>query len=513
MSNNFLPGLAFSKAMKKKLPSGEKVDLDKSMQKLWDKSSAICALCDYPLPTDPKSIEVDHIIPEADKGPTNLANLQLACKTCNRSKQALPNNVAVPIIKMESWCKKQSNPSFDDVLQKYGLTPKNVKIVIKNQIPTLHFDSGAITGSQIGTDLASGIEYFYCEVPTDYIHNDSQVQPRMIQHKHVRKIMRSVGKGPLHEPSNCRAIHQSGDIYKLLQFDGQHKATAQIAMGKNTVQMKIYLGLTVPVANALVITIQKTVKKKALSQSDTMAKLNDVMGEALDNYKVPAGSERTEKGFIESYPKHEQTTMKNRLFDNLIGIVARSDTNLMYEYYQTSQNGAFDKNVDPVMDSNLMNHIIKPLLHRKPLESDMDDPVVYFRDAERKNIIHVLDAIYTNVIKDNWKNQPASTSTSEAKVKNFFQQAGLTMMMSVFKQMIEMKITPTSTGSYFLKDWNNDDVENVGKSIKAIFLNPIWTTKNPVVTALWNSNKGADLIAAAASEFNLGKVFTAFQTL
>ena len=95
-----------------------------------------------------------------------------------------------------------------------------------------------------------------------------------------------------------------------MQFDGQHKATAQIAMNRETIQMKIYMEISVAMANELVITIQKDVKKKALSQSDTMAKLNDVMGELLDKYVVAKGQVRTEKGFIESLPNAKQTATK-----------------------------------------------------------------------------------------------------------------------------------------------------------------------------------------------------------
>jgi hypothetical protein len=32
--------------------------------------------------------EIDHVVPHADGGPTNLHNAQGSCQTCNRAKQA-----------------------------------------------------------------------------------------------------------------------------------------------------------------------------------------------------------------------------------------------------------------------------------------------------------------------------------------------------------------------------------------------------------------------------------------
>lgn len=502
-------GLKFSKTMAGKLPPAEKSDQPASLQKLWDKALGKCSLCDFPLPSDEKSIEIDHILPEADGGPTEVSNLQLTHKSCNRSKRSLPNNVAIPIIKLQAWCKTKSNPSFDDVLNRYNIAPKNVEISIDKDIPTLKFDSGDVVGSQIHTDPTSGVKYFFAEVPVDYIHNDVDVQPRMVQHTHVRKIMMSLSKGPLHEPSNVRAQKVSGDVYKLLQFDGQHKATAQIAMNRKTVQMKVYMEISVATANDLVITIQKDVKKKALSQSDTMAKLNDVMGELLDNYVVAKGQIRTEKGFIESLPNAKQTDTKNLLINNLIGLIANNDTNKLFEYYQPP----YDKKTDPVKDSIVMTRIIKPLIEKDMLETDMDDVSVYMRDEERNNIIWILDCIYEEVIKDNWINQAAHTTSTEAKVRNFFQQAGLYMMMDIFPDLLKIGVTPSADGSYLLKTWSQQEKDNVQKMFKAIFKNSVWSSKNSKITQLWNVNKGGEMVKAAAQEFNLGIVFKDYNNL
>ena len=75
---------------------------------------------------------------------------------------------------------------------------------------------------------------------------------RMIIEKHVRNLALDFNEEPVHEPSNCRLVHTSGNFYNLLQFDGQHKTTAQIILERETVPMKIYSGATIDQINQLV---------------------------------------------------------------------------------------------------------------------------------------------------------------------------------------------------------------------------------------------------------------------
>ena len=63
-------------------------------RQLWENQEGVCALCDQPVPRDPASVHVDHIIPHAKEGPDTLDNLQVVHVACNRSKSDQDNEEA-----------------------------------------------------------------------------------------------------------------------------------------------------------------------------------------------------------------------------------------------------------------------------------------------------------------------------------------------------------------------------------------------------------------------------------
>lgn len=503
-------GLKISKTMAKKLPAHEKENVEDSINKLWSKSKGKCALCEYPLNSqDPKSIEIDHIVPEALNGPTKLSNLQLTHKKCNRSKGKLPTNIATPLIRFEEWCRREENPSFDDVLSKFNIKPKPIEVKWNNDVPTLKFGNKSFTGSQAIVDIPSGLRYFYCEVDIQYIFNDSDVQPRMIQHDHVRKLALNINKGPLHEPSNCRMLHQGGDTYVLKQFDGQHKTTSQLVIGRQTVQMKLYVDATVAQTNKLVLTIQKEISKKPLTTSDTVAKLSDVVKAALNRYKVEPPQIRTEKGFINSLTKDEGKIIKPKFLEDLRGQILNDDENSLYPYYQKSNDKS---NPMPLKDNKVMRFLIKPLVYSDLLETNMDNLDEYFRDEERKNVLFFLEKFYELAIKDKW-NGPSATKVSQKRISNLCQQASMKIWMNIFDSMARTIIKSKHSVSPFCREWDDDDRLSCLKILQAIIENEIWDTEDQDILGVINTNQAGLLEEKIRDILNQFVVFQAYQIL
>ena len=60
------------------------VDREIIREKLFTEQAGICALCGESM--NPDKTDIDHIIPVSKGGSNDIANLQLACASCNRSK-------------------------------------------------------------------------------------------------------------------------------------------------------------------------------------------------------------------------------------------------------------------------------------------------------------------------------------------------------------------------------------------------------------------------------------------
>jgi len=308
-----------SRVMVAKLPKEER---EGSSEVLWDKSAGVCALCGTPLDlTSKDSVVPDHRIPEAKGGVTTLANLYLAHRTCNSSRQHLDFAVAQPLAKFQSIASARGFVDFDGVLDTFvpgGRKPIAFEF-ISESLARVGFGQDFFD-IQVWRDPATTVQYFFLDVPVAYVLNDKDIQPRRIIPNHVRRLALDFLERPVHEPGNCRLV-LDGKAARLLQFDGQHKATAQILVGREALQMKVYVNPSIDMLQSLVIKIQQEIKKQPLTKSDTLAKINDVMQRYLDGYSPPKGAVRTEVGLIQSQAKDQQKVVRSLYFDDIMGIV------------------------------------------------------------------------------------------------------------------------------------------------------------------------------------------------
>ena len=278
--------------------------------------------------------------------------------------------------------------------------------------------------------------------------------------------------------------------------------------GRKNVQMKIYLNAPSNVCNDLVITIQKSCKKLNLTQTDTMAKLNDVVRSEMDQYVVKPPSIRSEVGFVEKFKGQEKKIWKSKLLLDISGMILNDDSNQMFEYYQPP----YAKTTHPIKDSNMLKCIIKPLMCGDLLATDLDDSSVYMRDQERDNIHIILDSLFDYAIKDNWVNFPSTTAAIEAQIRAFFQQASMFVWMDVLQTLLTVAISaPSGGGTIFHQNWSADDEKHARKCVKSIFSNPIWGTNDKDILALMNANKGGELQSKIQGVFSMATCYKTMQ--
>lgn len=397
--------------MRSKLPVAEREAAEKL---LLDKSTGLCALCGEPL-SGSDLIVPDHRMPESKGGKTTIANLYLAHKSCNSSRQDLPFEIAQPLVAFRVFTEKRKAATFDDVIDRNINSPRQrVKYRIDGDTIVLEFASGAYA-APIATDPATKVRYFFAEVPTNYILNDKEIQPRLIMHSHVRRLAIDFCSRPVHEPSNCRMVDTATGIAELLQFDGQHKTTAQILLSRTTVPMKVYVNPSIAMLQELVIKIQQEIKKQPLTRSDTLAKLGDVIQTSLEAYKEPAGKPRTEKGFIEAQGKESSATMKKLYFEELQRMIFFDPSNRLKDFLFSG------RKFQPTTDKVVINKIIRPLVTPQLLTLDMD--AAGGRDVEREAILLILNTIVENMLPVNIED-PAN-ELQRLRATNYFYQGAI----------------------------------------------------------------------------------------
>lgn len=403
-----------AKKMKAALPEGERAGADAW---LWQKSGGLCALCGRPL--SPGDAEPDHRIPTDHQGADELSNLYLAHRTCNRSRGNLPFELARPVVEFKAFSDETRSLSFDSVIERYLVQQgKAAKQAIgfrlgTNQI-TLSCGSAKLE-AEVFTDPATTTAFFFTEVPVSHIFNDTEVQPRLLMYSHVRALALDFAQRPVHEPSNCRLVKVSDNTAHLLQFDGQHKTTAQILLGREHIPVKIYVEPDVAMIQALVVKIQQEIKKQPLTKSDTLAKLGDVIKRHMEAYLNSAASPKTEVGFIGAQPKAERKTVTKLYEQELHRLVFFDDDNMLAKKVRPG------KDPVPTTDKVVIEKIIAPLLHKKLLDLDME--ATGGRDTERELVLLVLNTIANKMLPDKW--WAPGNEVAAMRAKTFFYQGSI----------------------------------------------------------------------------------------
>ncbi len=473
-----------SKSLKNKLPLEERVTADKV---LWAKSKGLCALCERPLGKNLELVTADHRIAG---GKNTISNLYLAHKSCNSSRGNLEFNLAKPIVEFKVFCEEKGVVTFDDVIKNYVKNGnKQVRFKLNDKTLQLLLESQKIDYS-VYNDPATKTDYFFAEIPIEYIHNDNEVQPRLITYSHVRKLALDFNERPVHEPSNCRLVYTDGDsVGELLQFDGQHKTTAQILLGRKKIQTKIYINPDIAMLQGLVVKIQQDIKKQPLTRSDTIAKLGDVISSLLSSYVTENGTPRSEKGFIEFQPKEKRTEIKKLYFTELARIIFFDEDNELTEWVKPGAKNP------PTSDKVVIDKIIKPLIFQGLLEENMDTSSL--RDNERRLIILILNTIARKMLTPDWNKE--SNKLQKIRTSNFFYQGSIGWWMNeVLIQTLRYVLLRIGDDKPLFTDPINKDQE--GRLIEAVETLCDWS--------IWSTDKSSDLKAMRSNTIkNVKEVF------
>lgn len=487
-------GFKVSKGMLAKLPEKER---DEAASRLWVKSGGLCALCDQPLPTesdllDAGEVEPDHHVAEhsGTGGVTALENLYLAHKSCNRRRRNLQFDLAHAVIKFATWSDRIGRVTFENVAKAYLASPnRNVRFRRDGPIGWLDFGTGDVA-VVISEDPATKTEYFFAEIPVEFVQNDAGVQPRVVEHDHVAALAQDFVEHPVHEPSNCRLVHVNGDVYSLLQFDGQHKTTAQIILGRETVPMKVYVSPSIPMIQDLVISIQQRIKKRPLSTSDTLLKISDVVAQRLASYVPGPGKVRSEQDYVASQPLELQGKVKQEWLQELERLAFFDDQNKLRRYVSQRRTTEF-----PTTDSVVIAKLVRPFIYQGLLNEDMDN--INGRDHERKAILIILNTITERMLEEGWVTN--ASKLLRRRAQNFLYQGSIgwwvpRVLMPAIQFRLE--ITKENAKKPFVRPLTPEQEDKLRGLIEQLCSWEIWSLDDthPAVKAM-KSNVPRDVAA------------------
>jgi len=226
------------------------------ISKLFGIQQGCCFICEEQMDLELQkgNLDIDHILPRSGPdGKSNLTNYALTHASCNRSKQASDLRVARVLSKFERISREVRStgkevPDLGDILSahnggRYDLpisrtSNGNVRFSFKH----LSGEDGIrLREAEVFTDKLAKMDYFFTLLPIEYIHHDSKINPRGIG-RSLRGLIEEFFKGnpQLHVALGWVPLEADGDG-RVMLFDGQHKASAQILLGQRTLPVRVFL--------------------------------------------------------------------------------------------------------------------------------------------------------------------------------------------------------------------------------------------------------------------------------
>jgi len=472
-------------------------DREAIWQELVAKSGGVCQLCEDPIDVESDDIIIEH---KDNKGKTEISNLYIAHRSCNSLKRDLPYSEAKLMIKFKKFCESKGyNISFDDILDKYvGQKRKSTKIILDNSQAAITFSHENQVEANVMIDPATQTRYFFAEVPIEYIHNDTQVQPRRINWSHAWTMALDFQKHPVHEPSSCRIKLDNNQVGRLLQFDGQHKTTAQILLGRKSIQTKIYIDPDVTMVKDLIITIQNVIKKMSLAPAIYLEKMSDVYLK-----KFQASGANSESAFVLTFLSRERPRAKKEVFASIYKNIRSHNLNRFTKYIQPegTRGGKY-----PLSMNLTLNRILRFLVCQDLQTVQVGSPQD-FRVNECENVVFILNILADELLEEGkWtlNTQLQGSSTDYMKAKRFFRSGAVRYWNDVLRRAISQRLSlleRVDQSRLLLRPLTDDKRDLIRDVVVRLANHPIWTDNDGTIDGKLNENNAqtSETLFAAGS--------------
>ena len=216
-------------------------------KKLWTIQNHKCFICGEDIDLDLNPTNIDHIKPLVNGGKDDETNFALAHENCNKSKQDADLEVARAIARLSKIIKdaeeKHETPSLKHVLAANDGSLLDFSYKNENEKLVYAFSKtgdDTVRTADIFLDKLSGEKTAFIQVPLQYLYHDEIINPRGINSS-IGLLIKEFHKG--NPQLHISLARLDGD--RIMIFDGQHKAVAQIMLGTKALLVRLFLNTDV----------------------------------------------------------------------------------------------------------------------------------------------------------------------------------------------------------------------------------------------------------------------------
>ena len=290
------------------------------------------------------SLHIDHVEPLRLGGKDDPANFALTHASCNESKQASDLRVARVLAKFaeirEAAAQENRGPNLSDVLRhfggaKYDLALRRSSDIVEMTCPEMGRNE-IVTCPVYGDDL-SGMDYFFCKIPIEYLHHDDRINPRAVGGSLANLVEEFHKKRPqLHAAVAWAEIGDGAPRSRISVFDGQHKATAQVLLGVRELAVRVFLNPDLEVLRTTNTNAGTTLRQVAFDKSVQRRLGSAIFVDRMDRYRKERGLAFDDESFSEKdlvdHFRGEWREMRRYILDSIRNAITHSSENHLNEF-------------------------------------------------------------------------------------------------------------------------------------------------------------------------------------
>ena len=396
---------------KSKLDSFSKEERRDLIQRLYHNQSEKCYVCNKEIDLAVHKVDVDHIKALDRDGPDDESNWGLTHDGCNRSKGTRDLQLQRILCEFRSHVEKHTNNggtlTLNEALQELAPERQEVGYRIQdNQIKVSWTDEGTPNTDthylleEPGNPPAKS---FLARIPFTCLFHDHEINPRSIVD--LEPMIEEFYKGYVQlQPSLATLTTDGSDGKgKILVFDGQHKAAAQLYARRKKLFVRVFVDYN---KNKLKETNFRAHTK--LSQVHFPQLINDRVGsdlfiEEFDKFRLSSDPKKdSERAFFQRYLdkslKSEYLAyFKNNLRYEILTGKAGAENNQLLSFTETVTSRAKKY---PLSYDTLQKSFLQHMLFLKPAREPME-LTEKFRKQERENLIRIMNMFVDEILANN----------------------------------------------------------------------------------------------------------------
>jgi hypothetical protein len=455
-------------------PMAERVALtDTQKQQILERDGWHCFIDGHPIDSE-KDIQFDHIRPVAAGGPTEVENLAVVCRKHNQRKGKQSLSEYRDQLELESFFKDGRAKYLDDVIAARDMksgTPLLHDVAALSDRVALYFDSGK---SDVSLYICptTGWKYFYALVPIVHLMNDKDLQPRPLRQKPMLDLYRHFRRNTQLAPSICR-LESDG---RLLLFDGQHKAAAQIWSGRKVVECKVYISPDPKRLKETNLEAHEAYRQMGFYSSELMAKYADIFGEDWNVYTQTEG-EKSEAGFISFLveTKGYTATKARKEVERAIHHRILDDTANKLKDFTSDKTRTKEL---PLTHNRIQKTLFRDFLSAIPNRAEFDSPED-MRSTEEQNLVRLMSIIAEEGLVDRW--DPERNDAVHRKAERIFSagsvRAWVRLLRDVLYAGLELwKISPEEVNRMLYRPISEEQFTWIRQFVRRIFSHSVWET-------------------------------------